>query len=235
MTKVLLIFVVLSVSATTNEVRFPYNGRAYDIIKSVLGPSGYEVPDCGHPFEHITTVQDNDLGNVFAFDLHLNEDDDRCINNDRQRTEMAVDIDSPTWMHGRDNTTMSYSWKFKLDAGFQETGLFCHLHQIKYDGFGVGEPNVTITARDSVTLEIKHVGTVASSPLSNFKGNWVKVREVITYGPVGCIDLTITRLKDGAQLIRFNKCGIPLATNGNMIRPKWGFYRSLLSPGGLRN
>lgn len=130
---------------------------------------------------------------------------------------------------------MAFSWRFKLDAGFQESGLFCHLHQIKYDGSGVGDPNVTITARSSVDIEILGLGTVASSPLGNFKGNWVKVREVITYGPSGCLDITITRIRDGAQLIRFNKCGLPLASNGNMIRPKWGFYRSLGNPQALRN
>lgn len=55
----MLILALLTISATANEVRFPYNGRAYDIIHSVLGPSGYEVPDCGHKVEHITTVSDS--------------------------------------------------------------------------------------------------------------------------------------------------------------------------------
>ncbi len=85
--KVILAFFVLLTIALGVEVRFTYNGKAYDIIHSVLGKSGYEVPDCGHPVEHITTVHDADLGqNVFAFDLHVNPDDDRCINKDRQRT-----------------------------------------------------------------------------------------------------------------------------------------------------
>lgn len=148
---------------------------------------------------------------------------------------MAVNSASPTWMQGHDNKSFSFSWKFKLDSGFKESGDFCHLHQIKLDGAGVGNPNYTITARSNVQLEINNLGTVASSPISNFKGYWVKVHEVITYGSAGCLDVTITRVKDGAQLIRFNKCGLPLADKGDMIRPKWGFYRSLNTKSGLRD
>mgnify|MGYP000913165148 CR=1 FL=1 len=232
--KLLLVIILAGVYAT--EVRFTYSGRAYDSIHQVLGSSGYEVPDCGHHVEHITTVHDSDLNrNVFAFDLHVNPDDDRCINQDRQRTEMAVDAGSPSWMHGSDGKSFTYDWKFKLDAGFKESGLFCHLHQIKLDGGNVGDPNMTITARSTVDIEVMNMGTIASAPIAQFKGFWVHVREIITYGPTGCLDLTITRIKDGTQLIRVNKCGIPLGAKGGMIRPKWGFYRSLGDKAALRD
>jgi hypothetical protein len=148
---------------------------------------------------------------------------------------MAVNAASPAWMHGADGKSFTYAWKFKLDSGFQESGLFCHLHQIKLDGGNMGDPNMTITARSTVGLEIMGMGRVAEAPLAQFKGYWVKVREVITYGPAGCLDLTITRIKDGLQLIRFNKCGIPLGARGNIIRPKWGFYRSLDNKPPLRD
>jgi hypothetical protein len=148
---------------------------------------------------------------------------------------MAVDAASPTWMHGSDGKTFTYAWKFKLDSGFKESGLFCHLHQIKLDGSDVGDPNMTITARSTVDLEILGMGKVATANISLFKGYWVKVREVITYGSSGCVDLTITRLKDGAQILRFNKCGLPLSAKGRIIRPKWGFYRSLGDKTSLRD
>ena len=103
--KLLLVIILAVVYAT--EVRFTYSGRAYDTIHQVLGSSGYAVPDCGHHVEHITTVHDSDLNrNVFALDLHVNLDDDRCINQDRQRTEMAVDAGSPSWMHGSDGKAL---------------------------------------------------------------------------------------------------------------------------------
>lgn len=164
---------------------------------------------------------------MFAYDLHVNQDDDRCIKQDRQRTEMAVDAASPEWMHGSDGKTYSFSWKFKLDAGFKESGEFCDLHQIKLDGANVGVSNMSIKARNTLNLEFFDNTVAVSSPLSNFKGFWVSVRETVTYGPAGCVDLTITRIKDGAQLIRFNKCGMPLGAKDHIIRPKWGFYRGL--------
>jgi hypothetical protein len=94
---------------------------------------------------------------------------------------------------------------------------------------------MTITARSTVDLEILGMGKVATANISLFKGYWVKVREVITYGSSGCVDLTITRLKDGAQILRFNKCGLPLSAKGRIIRPKWGFYRSLGDKTSLRD
>lgn len=86
---------------------------------------------------------------------------------------------------------------------------------------------MSIKARNTLNLEFFDNTVAVSSPLSNFKGYWVTVRETVTYGPAGCVDLTITRIKDGAQLIRFNKCGMPLGAKDHMIRPKWGFYRGL--------
>ena len=94
---------------------------------------------------------------------------------------------------------------------------------------------MTITARSTVDIEVMNMGTIASAPIAQFKGFWVHVREIITYGPTGCLDLTITRIKDGTQLIRVNKCGIPLGAKGGMIRPKWGFYRSLGDKAALRD
>lgn len=235
--KLVVLGLLLAIALST-EVRFTYSGNAYTLIHEFLGKSGYEVPDCGHHVEHITTVHDSDLNrNVFAFDLHVTSalDDDRCENKDRQRTEMAVNAASPSWMHGSDGKSFTYAWKFKLDANFKESGLFCHLHQIKLDGSGVGDPNMTITARSTLDIEVNNMGTIASAPISQFKGSWVHVREIITYGISGCLDLTITRIKDGAQLIRVNKCGLPLASRGDIIRPKWGFYRSLNDKSALRD
>jgi hypothetical protein len=121
------------------------------------------------------------------------------------------------------------------DTDFKESGLFCHLHQIKLDGGNVGVPNMTITARSTVNIEVMGMGTKASTPIAQFKGFWVHARDIITYGFARCLDLAITRIKDGTQLIRANKCGLFLGGNGLMIRPKWGFYRSLGDTTGLRD
>ena len=129
-------------------------------------------------------------------------------------------------MHGSKGKTFTYAWKLFLDSNFQVTGLFCHLHQIKLDGAGVGNPNLTLTARNDVQLE--NEGTIlAKVPLASFKGTWIQIREKITYGPDGCIDFTAYRMKDGYLLMSHKGCGIKLDNNGVMIRPKFGFYRSL--------
>ena len=62
---------------------------------------GYEVPDCIHPIRHITEAWDNILRKyVFVFSLHRSIDNDRCINFDRQRTEIKTWGSSPDSMKG---------------------------------------------------------------------------------------------------------------------------------------
>ena len=60
-------------------------GNTYEEITAVLAP-GYdpiEVPDCGHTSfgRHIDEIFDSELNEfVFRFFLHVDEDNDRCIN-----------------------------------------------------------------------------------------------------------------------------------------------------------
>ena len=57
----------------------------------------------------------------------------------------------------------------------------------------------------------------------------------MTYGPKGCVDLTINRMRDGYRLMSFSGCNVKMDNNGLMIRPKFGFYRSLEDTGSLRD
>ena len=41
---------------------------------------------------------------------------------------------SPENLLGRENETVTYSWKFKLPEGFQSSPKFTHLHQLKSVG-----------------------------------------------------------------------------------------------------
>ena len=45
-------------------------------------------------------------------------------------------------MKGHNGRTFTYAWKVFIDIEFKTTYTFCHLHQIKYDGSGVGNPNL---------------------------------------------------------------------------------------------
>lgn len=81
-------------------------GNTYELINSVLAPGfdAVEVPDCNHTGfgRHIDEVFDADLNtDVFRFFIHVNEDDDRCINFDRQRNEIKTYDKSPDNLLGR--------------------------------------------------------------------------------------------------------------------------------------
>lgn len=69
----------------------------------------------------------------------------------------------------------------------------------------------------------------------SFKGEWLQIREKITYGANGCVDFTINRIRDSYELLSYHGCNVRLENNGIMIRPKFGFYRSLQDISKLKN
>jgi hypothetical protein len=97
-------------------------GNTYELINSVLGGDATEDPDCAHLSfgRHISEVFDNTLNkNVFVFTLHVTPDNDRCNGaTDRQRNEIKTYGPSPDSLKGQLNETVTYRWKFKLDAAF---------------------------------------------------------------------------------------------------------------------
>ena len=116
---------------------------------------GYEVPDCKHPVIHIASVWDSKLKKpVFAFDIHRDLDDDRCINFDRQRNEVKTWSSSPSALKGYYGDTFFHRWKFFIDSAFQPSPNFCHIHQIKAgDGPDADSPLLTITPRYGSTSD----------------------------------------------------------------------------------
>ena len=99
MKQLIFFIMVLMIVIEAKIVFLKASSDAYTDIEAVLGKGTYEVPDCGHPVKHIHVTKDATLStNVFAFDLHVHEDDDRCINKDRQRNEIKVYGNSPSWM-----------------------------------------------------------------------------------------------------------------------------------------
>ena len=103
-------------------------GNTYELITNVLAPNynPIEAPDCSHGAfgRHIEEVWDSALNKyVFAFHIHTTEDDDRCINFDRQRNEIKSYDKSPANLLGVLGETVVYKWKFKLPLGFQPSNL----------------------------------------------------------------------------------------------------------------
>src|SRR5262245_3164577 len=222
---------------------------AYTQVQNVLGAPP-ETPDCSHPSfgPHITEALDTTLGkSVFVFHIHVTPDNDRCVNFDRQRLEIKTDGSSADALKGFLNDSVTYRWKFKLDAGFQPSSNFTHIHQIKAGDGDSGAPIITLTPRKGSPniIQVIHstgssggtsLGTVTSTALAPFLGTWVEAVERVTYSHTGSYSLVLTRISDGATLLTYSNNNIDLWRVGTTFsRPKWGIYRSLLSQADLRD
>ncbi|MEL0225877.1 MAG: hypothetical protein VW912_04300, partial [Flavobacteriaceae bacterium] len=169
-------------------------GGTYDLITSKLAP-GYnpiETPDCNHEAfgDHIDEIYDQALeANVFRFNIHVTPDNDRCIKFDRQRNEIKTYNQSPENLLGRENETVTYSWKFKLPEGFQSSPKFTHLHQLKSVGGDYSSmPMYTLTTRKSSPdrLELRYAEvdqqiTLKQTDLAPLINRWISVRETVLY------------------------------------------------------
>lgn len=228
--------------------------NTYELINSVLAP-GYnvvEVPDCSHSAfgRHIDEVFDAELNtNVFRFHIHVTPDNDRCMNFDRQRNEIKAYDKSPDNLKAIEGETVIYKWKFKLDAGFQSSPNFTHIHQLKSVG-GLYEsmPMYTLTTRKGTPdqLELRYAETSSQSTLKKtdltpFKGVWVEVTETIKYGTnaspnSGTYTIEIRRVSDMVSLFTYTNNALKnWQTNADFVRPKWGIYRSLNNAADLRD
>lgn len=231
------------------ELRADGPGNTYALITSVLAP-GYnpiEAPDCSHNAfgEHIDELFDNDLNtNVFRFYIHTTPDDDRCINFDRQRNEIKSYDQSPDNLLGVENEKVNYQWKFKLNAGFQSSPKFTHLHQLKSVGGELAShPMYTLTTRKGSPdrLELRYGETDSSvilmqTELAPFIDNWLEVSETIEYGTDGTYAIEIKKVSNGEVLLTYSNASIiNWRPNADFVRPKWGIYRSLEHTEDLRD
>lgn len=230
--------VVLSADGTTDT---------YSLINSVLAP-GYnvvETPDCSHEDfgDHIDQVMDDELGKyVFRFHIHVEEDDDRCKNYDRQRNEIKVYDKSPSKLKAVEGEIVEYKWKFKLDKGFQTSSSFTHLHQVKaVGGSEEGMPLITLTARSTNKMQLRYAKyttqeTIEEVALEPFLGEWVEATERILFGEEGSYQIEIKRLSDDATILSYENNSLRMwKTDADFMRPKWGIYRSLNSWEDLRD
>ncbi|HSN62536.1 MAG TPA: heparin lyase I family protein, partial [Ferruginibacter sp.] len=225
-------------------------GNTYELINSVFAP-GYDVvenPECVHPSfgRHIAEIFDTGLNKfVFEFYSHVAEDNDRCINFDRQRIEIKTYDQSPDSLIGTVGETVTYKWRFKIPTGFQPSSSFTHIHQVKAVGGDDDQPIFTLTPRKGTPnkLELIYVlsGTSGSLKpaivnLSLFEGVWVEVVEQIKVGAMGTYSISINRVSDGALLLSYSNPNIStIRPDNSFIRPKWGIYRSLNVPADLRD
>ena len=224
-------------------------GDTYDLITSVLAPGAnpIEVPDCNHTDfgEHIDEVFDAELNaNVFRFFMHVDHDDDRCIVFDRQRAEIKTYDQSPDHLKGVEDEVVEYKWKFKLDAGFQSSPKFTHIHQLKaVGGPESSQPVIALTTRKGSPdeLELRYAEstsavTLIETDLAPFLGVWCEATENVTYGENGSYAITIKKVADQSTLLTYSDNDIRMwRTDAEFVRPKWGIYRSLLFEEDLRD
>jgi len=226
-------------------------GETYELINSVLAPeyNVIEAPDCGHDSfgRHIDEVYDDVLDkHVFRFHIHTVEDNDRCINFDRQRNEIKSYDKSPDHLKAALFEEVEYKWKFKLDSAFQASGRFTHLHQIKaVGGPEDAMPLITLTARKGSPdkLELRYAEsfsqtTLYQTDLAPLKGVWVEAKEMISYDEVGLgkYAIIISSVADGDTLFNYSNGALRTwKTNADFLRPKWGIYRSIINAEDLRD
>ncbi|KAB1069068.1 T9SS type A sorting domain-containing protein [Tamlana haliotis] len=248
-----LFFIILLIATQFTDAQVVLEadgpGGTYDLITNVLAP-GYnpiETPDCAHPDfgDHIDEVYDNELqAYVFQFHMHVNEDNDRCKNFDRQRNEIKTYDQSPDNLVATENEIVRYKWRFRLSDDFQSSSSFTHIHQIKSVGGSLESmPMYTLTTRKGSPdqLELRYAETnsqttLKKTDLTPFKGTWVEATETITYSTTGTYSIVLTRISDNTELFSYSDDNIinwrPGAT---IVRPKWGIYRSLNSSSDLKD
>lgn len=247
----ILIFFFLSLSNISAQLILNADGEGdtYELITSKLAPdyNPIEVPDCGHSDfgRHIDEIFDDELNeNVFRFFIHTSEDDDRCINFDRQRNEIKAYDKSPDSLLGVVGEIVEYKWKFKLDDGFQSSPKFTHIHQLKaVGGTESSMPLITLTTRKGAPdeLELRYAETTSQVTLKEvdlipFKGIWCEATETVTYGESGTYEILIKKVSDNTTLFSYSNDNIRMwKTQAEFIRPKWGIYRSLVFAEDLRD
>lgn len=217
----------------------------------ILNSKGwYEEETTLHPeVKHLTQQWDPLLKKyVFAFTIHKEVDGDREKRVDRQRLEIKTYGPSPANMKAAYGETHFYRWKFKLDAAFQPSPSFCHLHQLKAgDGDDSGSPLITLTPRSGKPdrLQLIFVAPTAAGgattylkevELAPFRGEWVEVLEKVTFAHDGSLEIVIRRVSDQAVLLEHRSDLLDLwRGTATFIRPKYGIYRSLNNLSYLRD
>jgi len=221
----------------------------YLLLHEKLGGTPYEVPDCGHSEfgPHITQTFDDELRkDVFLFHLHRDHDDDRCIVQDRQRTEVKTYSRNTPHLIGSYGEDHSYRWKFRFDGKFQPSSNFTHFFQIKPVGNEETGTNPLLTfsanTRDGKDyFRINHdrgngMEVLYETELAPLLGTWIEAQVDVHYTEKGTIAIVLKRISDNSYVLELRQQDIALWRPGTEYnRPKFGLYRSLLDRDSLRD
>lgn len=214
----------------------PGGKETYSLIESVLGSGAVEHnPDQDHtpPLKHIIESTDPVVGNIFVFLAHYPIDNDGSPDDDRSRIEIKVNNGAASALKGVPGKTMTYSWRFKMNAQMGFSNRFTHMFQMKSYGGNAGAPLITLTGSGTGSgenLRVDYWGddspgrTLARVPLAGLKGVWLSVLVRAEIAQSGAFHMTVKK-PDGTAVITIDEKGLDLWRQGDYIRPKWGIYR----------
>jgi hypothetical protein len=180
-----------------------------------------------------------------VFHLHpaIDRDPVNLQRTDRQRCEIKVYDHSPPELIGYDGTSFVYRFRFRVGSEVALTRRFLHVFQLKAAKSPDDQhPVLTITlatVRGRELLQIRHAESSEDDVLADVswaevKNHWIDAMVQVTYGDQGSLALALDR-SDGRRLVDVRRTGdFDLWRGGGFVRPKWGFYRSLvdMKPGG---
>ena len=209
----------------------------YPLIDSVLGTNAVEhSPDADHtpPFLHVKEDTDGEVGNHFVFYAHYPTDNDGAPDDDRSRIEIKVNGGAASALKGTPGETMTYTWRFKMNADMGFSERFTHMFQMKSYGGNEGAPIITLTGSGTGTGENLRVDywpddgsatqTLARVPMASLKGIWLQVHVRAEISDSGSFFMALKK-PDGTTVFSIDETGLDLWRQGEYIRPKWGIYR----------
>jgi hypothetical protein len=168
-----------------------------------------------------------DTGESFRFVLHQNGAEETVSSGaQRQRNELTVNPGNPAIYKGTRGTTMSYTWRFRLDV-MNSQPTWCDIFQIKQHGpLGVA-PYMAIEAdKGNLNIDTEKMGVVRTIPLSTIMKTWINASLTITYADQGAVSLTMKK-DDGTVVLSYvNNSADFWDTTVDFVRPKWGLYRN---------
>lgn len=244
---------------TTLEADGPNATDTYELIRSVFGSNSIEAPDLydnNHNSDgrHIWEESDDEVGHHFVFSIHRDLDWDRDKYPgiaDRQRNEIKTYSSSDSDVKGYYGEVLQFKWKFKIIDGMEVSKNFSHFFQLKAVGDDDSQPIITITGREksgSDVIEIRHAASGTSgtdyldeSSWSDAQDLWLQAECIAELTDSGYFFLSVTTLDGSETILWAEESSIDLwrsdSTDDNtqIVRPKWGIYRSLKDKDNLRS
>jgi hypothetical protein len=215
----------------------PGGQETYALLESVFGNNCIENPDNDHTpvFKHVKEEMDPEVGPHFAVYVHQN-DSDRGTDNGKNRVEIKVHTGADDALQGTAGETVTYAWRFKMDAEMIYSPRFNAMFQLKSFGGNDKLPLINIKVAPnggSDKLIVEYIGdaggevrALGTAPLTGAKGVWLEVTCRVEYKDNGSVFVTIKR-PDGSTVLSVDNKGIDMWRQGSYVRPKWGLYRGI--------